>query len=80
MCSEAWPYLWGEQAVTPCAACASRRYAREGLARDRVRRVRKPGVGAVLVEAAGIGINPEDMLERNGTVIAAGDGVIGLAP
>jgi len=37
-------------------------------------------VGAVLVEAAGIGINPEDILERNGTVIAAGDGVIGLAP
>jgi NADPH:quinone reductase-like Zn-dependent oxidoreductase len=28
----------------------------------------KPGAGEVLVKAAGIGINPEDILERNGTV------------
>jgi NADPH:quinone reductase-like Zn-dependent oxidoreductase len=28
----------------------------------------KPGAGEVLVEVAGIGINPEDMLERNGVV------------
>ncbi|MGR4064569.1 MAG: NADP-dependent oxidoreductase, partial [Vulcanimicrobiaceae bacterium] len=28
----------------------------------------KPGAGEVLVEAAGIGINPEDMLERNGAI------------
>ena len=28
----------------------------------------KPGAGDVLVEAAGIGINPEDMLERNGVL------------
>jgi NADPH:quinone reductase-like Zn-dependent oxidoreductase len=28
----------------------------------------KPGAGEVLVKAAGIGINPEDMLERNGLV------------
>ena len=26
-----------------------------------------PGAGDVLVKVAGIGINPEDMLERNGT-------------
>jgi len=26
----------------------------------------KPGAGDVLVRVAGIGINPEDMLERNG--------------
>jgi NADPH:quinone reductase-like Zn-dependent oxidoreductase len=28
----------------------------------------KPGAGEVLVEVAGIGINPEDMLERNGVL------------
>jgi NADPH:quinone reductase-like Zn-dependent oxidoreductase len=28
----------------------------------------KPGAGDVLVEVAGIGINPEDMLERNGVI------------
>jgi NADPH:quinone reductase-like Zn-dependent oxidoreductase len=28
----------------------------------------KPGAGDVLIKVAGIGINPEDMLERNGTI------------
>jgi NADPH2:quinone reductase len=28
----------------------------------------KPGTGEILVKVAGIGINPEDMLERNGTL------------
>src|SRR5580658_7621796 len=28
----------------------------------------KPGTGDVLIKVAGIGINPEDMLERNGVI------------